>query len=56
MTKEQATIEHLIPLSKGGKNNLDNLVLCLKEENAKMANLPLAAKIKYKISLLTNIV
>lgn len=49
MTREQATIEHLIPLSKGGKNNLDNLVLCLKEENNKLANLPLIEKIKYKI-------
>ena len=49
MTREQATIEHLIPLSKGGKNNLDNLVLCLKEENNKLANLPLVEKIKYKI-------
>lgn len=50
---EEASIEHLIPLSKGGKNNLDNLVLCLKEENAKMANLPLVEKIKYKISNLS---
>ena len=49
MTTENSSIEHLIPLSKGGKNNLDNLVLCLKEENAKMANLPLVEKIKYKI-------
>jgi 5-methylcytosine-specific restriction endonuclease McrA len=49
MTKEQASIEHLIPLSKGGKNNMDNLVLCLKDENLKMGNLPLVEKIKYKI-------
>lgn len=49
MTIENASIEHLIPLSKGGKNNLDNLVLCLKEENEKMANLPLVEKIKHKI-------
>jgi 5-methylcytosine-specific restriction endonuclease McrA len=54
MTKEDASIEHLIPLSKGGKNNLDNLVLCLKSENEKMANLPLIEKIKYKINNLTN--
>ncbi len=49
MTMEEATIEHLIPLSKGGKNNLDNLVLCLEEENHKMGNKPLVEKIKYKI-------
>lgn len=54
MTVEESSIEHLIPLSKGGKNNLDNLVLCLKEENAKLANLPLVEKIKYKINNLTN--
>lgn len=52
MTKENASIEHLIPISRGGKNNLDNLVLCLKEENLKMANLSLVEKIKYKISFL----
>lgn len=50
MTIDEATIEHLIPLSKGGKNNIDNLVLCLKEENFKMANKPLIEKINYKIN------
>lgn len=49
MTQETASVEHLIPLSRGGKNNIDNLVLCLKSENEKMANLPLVEKIKYKI-------
>jgi len=50
MAMDEATIEHLIPLSKGGKNNLDNLVLCLDEENKKMADKPLVEKIKYKIN------
>lgn len=49
MSMDEATIEHLIPLSRGGKNNIDNLVLCLKEENLKMGNKPLVEKIKYKI-------
>ena len=53
MDVDSSSIEHLIPLSKGGKNNLDNLVLCLKEENEKMANLPLVEKIKYKIKNLS---
>ena len=53
LTDENSSIEHLIPLSKGGKNNLDNLVLCLKEENTKMGNLPLVEKIKYKIKNLS---
>ena len=44
------SIEHLIPLSKGGKNNIDNLVLCIEEENQKMADKPLIEKINYKIS------
>lgn len=52
MTMDEATIEHLIPLSKGGKNNMHNLVLCLAEENQKMANRPLVEKIKYKIECL----
>lgn len=52
MTIEEATIEHLIPLARGGKNNMDNLVLCLKEENLKMADKLLIEKIKYKIEKL----
>lgn len=50
LTEDTASIEHLIPVCKGGKNNLDNLVLCLPEENAKMGNLPLIEKIKYRES------
>src|SRR5258708_4773245 len=55
MTMEEATLEHLIPLSKGGKNNIDNLVLCFAEENHKMANKPLIEKIKYKIESIKNV-
>ena len=46
LTEETATIEHLIPLSKGGKNNADNLVLCTKESNHAMGDKPLIEKIK----------
>lgn len=54
MTEETATIEHLIPLSKGGKNNLDNLVLCTHESNQLMADKPLQVKIKYREENLLN--
>ena len=54
MSYEEATIEHLIPLSKGGKNNIDNLVLCLEYENQKMADKPLVEKINYKIEVLND--
>lgn len=48
LTLETATIEHLIPLSKGGKNNLDNLVLCTEESNRLLGDLPLIEKIKWR--------
>lgn len=49
MPEENMTIEHLIPLCRGGKNNIENLVLCLKIENQKMGDKPLIEKIEYKI-------
>lgn len=48
LTMETATIEHLIPLSKGGKNNLDNLVLCTYQSNQMMGDKPLIEKIKLR--------
>lgn len=48
LTEETATIEHLIPISKGGKNNLDNLVLCTQESNQSMGDKPLIEKIKHR--------
>ena len=35
LTKENVTLEHLVPYSKGGKTTLDNLVLATKENNIK---------------------
>jgi len=52
LTEETATIEHLIPLSKGGKNNSDNLVLCTKESNHAMGDKPLITKIKERDTML----
>lgn len=48
LTDETASIEHLIPLSKGGKNNLDNLVLCTHESNQLMGDRPLLEKLKHR--------
>ena len=38
MSEKQMTLEHLVPLSKGGTNNLHNLVLCTEESNKKMGD------------------
>lgn len=54
LTEETATIEHLIPLSKGGKNNIDNLVLCSHESNQMMGDKPLIEKLKYREEVLLN--
>lgn len=54
LTEDTATIEHLIPLSKGGKNNLDNLVLCTKESNQAMSDLPLIEKIRQRDATIIN--
>ncbi len=43
---EDTTIEHLIPLSMGGPNDLHNTVLCHDECNQEVGNLPIVEKIK----------
>lgn len=48
MTEEEMTIEHLIPLVRGGSNKLDNLVLCKQSENEKMGAKPLFVKLRYR--------
>lgn len=49
LTINNSSIEHLVPFAHGGSDELDNLVLCLKEENSKLGDLPLIDKIKYKM-------
>ena len=42
------TFEHLIPLSRGGPRTLDNLVLCHRLCNNRLADRPLVNKIKMR--------
>ena len=42
LTIETATVDHVIPLSKGGKDSLDNLVLACKPCNNDKADLLLS--------------
>lgn len=51
MTDEEITVEHLIPLSKGGKNTIDNMVLCRKDINTKLGNISLYDKIRCRDAL-----
>jgi len=47
LTKTQATIDHITPKSRGGKNTWDNTVLCCKKCNDKKADKTLGdAKMK----------
>ena len=38
MDPEASTVDHLIPVSKGGSNDLTNLVLCCKQCNGEKAD------------------
>lgn len=48
MQDDEISLEHLIPLSKGGLNNVDNMVLCKKEINQGMGNKSLIEKIEFR--------
>lgn len=41
LTKQNVSLEHLLPHSKGGKTELYNLVLATKENNHRRADLPI---------------
>lgn len=41
LSKDNITLEHLLPHSKGGKTSFDNLVLATDHNNFKRENLPL---------------
>lgn len=47
--EDDITLEHLIALSCGGKNNLSNMVLSHKECNEAVKNMPISDKVKLAI-------
>ena len=48
LTKDNITLEHLLPHSKGGKTKLENLVLATDHNNFRRSNLPLEDFINYE--------
>lgn len=49
LLENDITVEHLIPLSAGGKNILSNMVLAHKECNHKQGHKPLSEKVAYAV-------
>jgi len=47
LTKDNVTLEHLLPHSQGGTTTADNLVLATDHNNFKRSNLPLKDFINY---------
>lgn len=41
LTQKNVTLEHLLPVSKGGKTQIDNLVLATKETNNQRGDKPI---------------
>lgn len=39
LTKENATADHIVPISKGGNNTQINLIVCCKDCNSERGNL-----------------
>jgi hypothetical protein len=51
MESNDRTLEHLVPKSKGGPNNLDNYVLAHRSCNNLAADMPLVEKIELRAKL-----
>jgi 5-methylcytosine-specific restriction endonuclease McrA len=47
--QDDITLEHLIPLSSGGKNNLSNMVLMHEKCNQEVSNIPISQKVNTAI-------
>ena len=52
--EDDITLEHLIPLSMSGSNELYNMVLCHEKCNNSVNNLPLYKKVKHAINMRIN--
>jgi hypothetical protein len=50
LTLAEANIEHLYPLSKGGKREADNEVVCHKTLNETFGNMPLKGKFEFVLN------
>ena len=48
LTQRNVSLEHLLPISQGGKTQLNNLVLATKEANNARGDKPLSEFINYK--------
>lgn len=48
LTQRNVSLEHLLPISQGGKTQLNNLVLATKEANNARGDKPLSEYINYK--------
>ena len=51
---EDITLEHLIALSSGGKNEISNMVLMHEKCNHQVKNIPISDKVKLAIKYRTN--
>lgn len=49
LLEDDITLEHLIPLTAGGLNNLSNMVLAHENCNSKMNHKPLVEKVNYAL-------
>lgn len=48
MVKKEITIEHLLPISDGGNNNIKNLCLACENCNKEVGNMAIVEKIYYR--------
>jgi hypothetical protein len=48
LTEENATSDHIIPISQGGNNTQVNMIICCKDCNNERGNLPFESYLKIK--------